>query len=118
MSADEEVRAASERFYAALNAVVNGDAGPMASVWSQGSDVTTMHPIGGREVGWKQVRASWLQVADIASGGSVTLGEQLVRVIGDAAYELGVERVDVTFAGRPVRAEVRVTNVYRREAGI
>jgi hypothetical protein len=48
MSAEDDVRAAAERFYTALNGVLNGDAGPMADVWSQTADATAMHPIGGR----------------------------------------------------------------------
>ena len=117
MSAEDEVCAVAERFYAALNSVLSGDAGPMANVWSQSAEVTTMHPIGGRQVGWDQVWGSWQQVAGIASGGSVALRDRLVRVVGDAAYELGTEHVDATLAGNPVRTQVRATNVYRREAG-
>ena len=117
MSAEDEVRAAADRFYAALNGILNGDAGPMAKIWSQSADVTAMHPIGGRQVGWDQVWGSWQQVAEIASGGSVALRDRLVRVVGDAAYELGTEHVDATLAGTPVRREVRVTNIYRRETG-
>ena len=117
MSAEDEVRAASRQFYAALNSMGNGDAGPMADIWSHGADATTMHPIGGRQVGWDQVGDSWQQVAKIASDGRVTLGDQLIRVVGDAAYELGTEHVVLTLAGHPVRAEARVTNVYRRETG-
>lgn len=117
MPAEDDVRSAAERFYAALNSVVNGDAGPMEDVWSQGADATTMHPIGGRQVGWHQVRDSWQQVAGIATGGKVTLGDRLIRVVGDAAYELGIEYVEATLAGQSVRTEVRVTNIYRREGG-
>ena len=117
MSTEDEVRAASEQFYAALNSMGNGDAGPMADIWSHGADATTMHPIGGRQVGWDQVGDSWQQVARIASDGRVTLGDQLIRVVGDAAYELGTEHAVLTLGGHPVRAEVRVTNIYRREAG-
>jgi hypothetical protein len=51
----EEVHQASDRFYAALNRMLQGDAGPMMDVWPHTSDVTTMHPIGEREVGWEQV---------------------------------------------------------------
>ena len=40
MSAEEEVRHASKQFYAALNRMANGDAGPMASGWSHGPNVT------------------------------------------------------------------------------
>jgi ketosteroid isomerase-like protein len=117
MSAENEVGAASRQFYAALNSVANGDARPMADIWSQSADATTMHPIGGRQVGWNQVWDSWQQVAAIASEGRVTLGDHLIRVVGDAAYELGTEHVVMTLAGHSVRGEVRVTNIYRREGG-
>jgi uncharacterized protein (TIGR02246 family) len=117
VSTEDDVRAASEQFYAALNSMANGDAGPMADIWSHDADVTAMHPIGGRQLGWNQVGDSWQQVAKIASDGRVTPGDQLIRVIGDAAYELGTEHVALTLAGDSVRTEVRVTNIYRREAG-
>jgi len=51
MRVEDEVRKASEDFYAALNRMANGDAGSMADIWSHGADVTAMHPIGGRHVG-------------------------------------------------------------------
>jgi hypothetical protein len=66
MSTEDEVRKASEQFYAALNRMANGDARSLADIWSQGAGVTTMHPIGGREVGWDKVRASFAQVAEMA----------------------------------------------------
>jgi ketosteroid isomerase-like protein len=91
MSTEDEVRQASDRFYAALNRMLNGDAGPMMEVWSHSSDVTTMHPIGGREVGWEQVRVPWEQVAAICSGGQGTLRDPLIRVVGDLAYQVGTE---------------------------
>jgi uncharacterized protein (TIGR02246 family) len=117
MLGEDDVRTASKQFYVALNSMANGDAGPMADIWSQDADGTTMHPIGGRQVGWDQVGDSWQQVAKIASEGRVTLRDQLIRVVGDAAYELGTEHVVMTLAEHSVRAEVRVTNIYRREGG-
>jgi ketosteroid isomerase-like protein len=117
MSAEDEVRDASSKFYAALNRMANGDAGPLAGVWSHSATVTTMHPIGGREVGWDQVRKSWEQVAQLSSGGQVELADQAIRVAGDLAYELGVERGRLTLAGQEVTIDHRVTNIYRREAG-
>jgi hypothetical protein len=49
MAAEDEVRQASERFYAALNrALEESDTGPMGEIWSHGSDVSAMHPFGGR----------------------------------------------------------------------
>jgi hypothetical protein len=52
MAAADNARNASDQFYAALNRMVTGDASSMAEIWSQSATVTTMHPIGGREVGW------------------------------------------------------------------
>src|SRR5919112_6133218 len=41
MAAEDEVRQASEQFYAALNRVLEeSDTGPMGEIWSHGSDVS------------------------------------------------------------------------------
>ena len=117
MAAQDEARQASDRFYAALNRMLNGDAGPLSEVWSHEADVTTMHPIGGRQVRWEQVRPVWEQVAQICSGGQVWLEDQLVRTGGDLAFEVGTERGQGTMAGQTLTFDHRVTNVYRREAG-
>lgn len=63
MSTETEIRKALEKFYQALNRMLNGAAGPLADIWSHGTEVTTMRPIGHREVGWDQVRGSWEKVA-------------------------------------------------------
>jgi len=117
MSTEDEARQASDQFYAALNRMLNGDVRPMMEVWSQSSDVTTMHPIGGREVGWEQVRVPWEQIAAISSGGQVTLRDPLIRVVGDMAYQVGIEAGEGTLAGEQVSFDQRVTNIYRRETG-
>ena len=117
MSTENEVRKASEQFYAAVNRMLNGDAGPMADIWSHSAAVTTMHPIGGREIGWEQVRGSWEQVARFASEGQAKLGDQIIQVAGDVAYELGVEQAQFKLAGKQVTIKQRVTNIYRRESG-
>jgi ketosteroid isomerase-like protein len=114
---ESDVRAASEEFYSALNSVLNGDASPMLGIWSHSETVTTMHPAGGRDVGWGRVRESWEQLAKIVSRGKIKLDDQFVQIIGDVAYELGVERGQYTLAGQPVTADFRVTNIYRRESG-
>lgn len=116
-TAENDVRAASDRFYSALEAMANGDASSMAEIWSHEDDVTTMHPIGGREEGWEAVNGSWEGVAAASRDGAVTRTDQLVRVMGDSAYELCTESVSMTFAEDPVSVECRATNVYRREKG-
>ncbi len=117
MSIENEIRNASEQFYAALNRMVNGDAGPLADIWSHSAAVTTLQSSGGRQVGWDEVRESWEQVAQMVSEGRVKLRNQLIQVAGDVAYELGTEQFSLTMAGHSVLGEHRVTNIYRREVG-
>jgi ketosteroid isomerase-like protein len=117
MSVEDEVRKASTQFYAALERMLNGDAQPLSDVWSHGPDVTTMHPIGGRQVGWNEVRESWEQVGQGASNGKVELKDQLIRVVGDLAYEVGVEYPEFELGGEKVSGQIRVTNIYQREGG-
>ena len=46
MSVESEVRAASAKFYSALNHMAKGDAGPLAEVWSHGgSDLIAAHAL-------------------------------------------------------------------------
>jgi ketosteroid isomerase-like protein len=117
MSAENEVRQASAQFYAALNSMGNGDASKMPDIWSHSATVTTMHPIGGREVGWDEVKAPWGQVAQLTSDGQINLNDQLIQVSGDMAYEVGTEQGQATMAGEQVAINQRVTNIYRRENG-
>jgi SnoaL-like domain len=92
MAVEDEIRQASEQFYEALAHEINGDPGPMMEVWSHGSDVTVMHPLGGRETGWEEVRASWEQAAKAFSEGKVSLVSLVVVPLADdVAYTLGTE---------------------------
>ena len=118
MSAEDEVRQASARYYSALNSLLNGDAGPMMKVWSHSSRVTTMNPYGGREVGWEQVQAVFEQVGQMCLGKQVTVGirDALIEVGSDLAYEVGIEVGEGTILGKPTSIQHRVTNIYRREA--
>ena len=112
----DDVRKASAQFYAALTSMLNGDAAPLADIWSHSTAVTTMHPIGGRQVGWREVRESWEQVAKISSEGRVKLADQIIQVAGDLGYEVGVEQGQFKLAGQSLDIAARVTNIYRREA--
>jgi ketosteroid isomerase-like protein len=117
MSVESEVRSASEKFYAALNRMANGEAGTMTDVWSHSADATALHPIGGRDDGWEKIRGSFDNVASIASDGQIKLTDQIIHGAGDLAYELGTEKGKLKLGGLQVAVEHRVTNVYRREGG-
>jgi ketosteroid isomerase-like protein len=89
----------------------------MGDVWSHTADVTAMHPIGGRQIGWDEVRESFAQVSGLSSVGQVKLADQIVQVAGDMAYELGVEEGQALLAGQEVTFDHRVTNIYRHGPG-
>ena len=117
MTTKREICEVSTQFYAALTRMLNGDARALSDVWSHRSFVTAMHPLGGRQVGWAEVRKTWEQIAQRASEGNVELKDQLIRLAGDVAYEVGVEHVEAKLGGQKVGAKIRVTNIYQREAG-
>lgn len=117
MAEEDEIRQASDQFYAAVSSMLNGDAGPMDDIWSQQDDVSTMHPLGGRELGWAAVHASWEGAAQAFSSGSVDVRDLEVRVMGEAGYTLGTEHVKAAVGETTTQSEFRATNIYRREAG-
>jgi ketosteroid isomerase-like protein len=117
MSANDEVRKVSDQFYAALNRMAGGEINTMGNIWLHNDLVTAMHPIGGRETGWDAVSGSFNGVAKIAIGGKVGLMNQLIRVIGDVAYEVGSEEGEIKISGKRVKIDQRVTNIYQKEGG-
>jgi ketosteroid isomerase-like protein len=111
------VRQASDRFYAALNAMFEGNIEPMNDLWSHADDVTYMGPDGKYIIGWDQVQAIWRQQAALKLGGKieaervhVTVGQDLATV---ECSEVGENFVD----GKPTQVSIRATNTYRKENG-
>ena len=104
-------------WHAALNRLLNGDRWPVAEAWAHRPEATTLQPSGGRQVGWAAVWAQWEQLAQLLSGGQITPRDLLIRVTGEPAYTVGIERGEGTLGGQPVRCDYRVTQIYQREAG-
>lgn len=114
----DAVRQASDRFYAALNRGLTGDTGEMFVIWSHADDVTTMHPLGGRQIGWPEVRGSWEMAFHAINGGSVEVSDLRITLLADAAFTTGTENASATVGGTTVSFSGRCTNVYRREDGV
>ncbi|MBW8782994.1 MAG: nuclear transport factor 2 family protein [Verrucomicrobia bacterium] len=113
-AAEKGLRAASDQFYAALNAMFTGDLAPMNAIWSHGDDVTDMGPFGGRLTGWKEVGAEFAKEAGMKLGGRVACSDVIVRVGGDMGYTVCVEQGENMSAdGKPVAVRFRATNVFR-----
>jgi ketosteroid isomerase-like protein len=114
--AENEVRAASAAFYAALNRVMNGDAAPMREVWSHGADASASHAMGDWSHGWDQIAITWEEFSHFFVGGTIEPEGLVVHVAGDFAYSFGVENVHLVLPTGAVRFRSNVTNIFRREA--
>jgi len=112
------VLAANDQFYAALNAMFKGDAGPIEAVWSHADDITYMGPAGGFDSGWSAIRKDWESQTALKLGGHIQPTEVHVFVGQDIAvvsdYEEG-ENTNVN--GKTVQVKLRATNIYRKENG-
>lgn len=114
---EQELRVASSAFYAALRAVVAGDASAMDGVWSHDPAIVTMHPLGGRQEGWDEVRASWAMVAGIGQQVNIDLYDQTYFVAGNIGIVTGFERGNLDLGPRHLDYAARVTNVFCYEGG-
>jgi ketosteroid isomerase-like protein len=118
MAVEDEIQQASEQFYAALNRTINGGHVRAVGPYLHHQSGATMHPLGGRETGWEEVRASWEQVAQAFSDGQVSIEDLVVVPLSeDVAYTLGSEHGQAKLGDETVGINWRVTNIYRREEG-
>ncbi|MBU3000865.1 nuclear transport factor 2 family protein [Roseovarius nubinhibens] len=112
-----DIRAASTRFYDALNKMAAGDAAAMAEAWAQTDECSAQHPIGGRDLGYDTIVAGFAKVAEIAGGGQIRLSDQRIDLGTDLAVETGLETGTIVLGGHEAAIHQRVTNVYRRVNG-
>jgi ketosteroid isomerase-like protein len=114
---DSAVRQANDAFYAALNAMFQGEIAPMDAVWSHADDVTYMGPDGKFTVGWDAVSDGWKQQAGLKLGGEIRTEGVYTKVGQDLAtvecFEIGENLVN----GKATPVSIRATNVYRKENG-
>ena len=120
MADQEDFGGIMEQAVAALGHLVAGDPEPYKALWSPAADVTVLGGFGGYALGWEQVQqntewaasrfrgAKGFGVKPLASGAS-----------GDLAYAVWLEHGEVRVQGRDdfVPLLVRVTHIFRREAG-
>jgi ketosteroid isomerase-like protein len=118
--AANELRAFLDRTVAALELLVQGDAGPFAALWSHADDVTVMGGFGSYETGWERVHQNIEFAASRFRGGQLRgVEEMAVGESGDLAFAVWIERGTVRVEGRaePAPLAVRVTHLFRREQG-
>lgn len=115
---EQEIREAVRRLYGKVIQALNGDAGPILEAWSHSDDATVMHPAGGRQQGWDEVRAAWEQWAAGVTDGDITPSELSIRILSpDIALVSGRETGSGRLAGELCPVDARMTLVMRREQG-
>src|SRR5260370_42522667 len=103
----------------AIDAFVAGAPSPYQACWSHADDVTIFGGWGAYEQGWEQVgpRLEW--AAARFRGGHIDFEPLALAMNGDLAYAIWIERGEARVIGldefRPIA--LRVTHLYRREAG-
>ena len=118
MTEETAVRKAVDQWFVVLNAMLNGDPKPLATLYSHADDVTYMGAEGTYRVGWQATYADWVAQAEKSGGGKVAGADIHIVVSGDMAmashYTKGTVR---TSDGKEAEAVVRETSVFRKENG-
>lgn len=115
---DQEIRAANDQFYAAINAMLAGEIEPMNAIWSHSEDVSNQGPFGARMDGWDAVGKQFKREAEMKLGGRVTYKNLIVQAGRDLAYTVCIEEGEnMTANGKAVRISHRATNIFRKEKG-
>lgn len=120
MTNREDFRALmSQRQHEAEEALVGGDVGPRLEMWSQHDPVTLFAALGPSKSGWDDLEPMFRAVASRVSGGRDVSYEIIsADVSGDIGWTVGFSRFTVSIDGGPVtRRTLRLTHLYRREAG-
>ncbi len=109
----------AERQHHAEEALVRGDVGPRLEMWSHNDPVTLFAALGPSKSGWDQLEPMFRSVASRVSGGhDVTYDLTSWDLGGDIAWTVGVARFTLSIDGGPLtRRTIRLTHLYRREAG-
>jgi len=112
----ETVEGAHEEFYAALNAMLGGDAGPMREIVSTADQATLAGPFGEIQTGG-EVIAHFEMEAGLEMGGAVEVTDLTIVGGEDMGYSICVENgKGLTIDGEERDLVHRATNVFRREA--
>jgi uncharacterized protein (TIGR02246 family) len=114
----DEVRAAVDQWFAALNSMVAGNPEPFAQIYSHADDVLYLSGEGTYRVGYAAAFADWKEQAAKSRGGHVRGEDVRIVVSGDLAAVANIAHATVTGPdGREKQLRVRHSHVFRRENG-
>lgn len=111
---------AVEASHKALEAIINGDVEPFLALYSDADDISIGNPFGPFAVGPDATRAAGTRAASNYSDGEIVGFDHVATHATDAlGCVVEVERFSVRLAGaaEPAAVALRVTSLYRKEAG-
>jgi ketosteroid isomerase-like protein len=114
LSAEDAVRAANHRFYAAFESL---DLAQMEALWAHDDAVECVHPGWDLLLGWDDVRLRWERIFANTKRVRVALSCEWVRVEGDVAWVACTAHVTTAFAEGFDEAVVQATNIFVRREG-
>ncbi|MEM7443979.1 MAG: SgcJ/EcaC family oxidoreductase [Pseudomonadota bacterium] len=118
MDSKTDLEKAADQFFTALNALFDGDPGPMTELWSHADDIVYMGPSGRTLIGWDAIRQDWEAQAAMRLGGEIHLTERHVTIGQDLAVAHHVaQATNRGQDGNPTTFSDRGTNVFRKEDG-
>ena len=109
-----------EPYHEALRAIINGDPNGYKAMYSTGDDVTLANPFGGVARGRVEVEKRLDAAASNFRDGEIDAIETITKLATPGlSYLVEVEnyRVKVGAATQPLPGGLRVTSVFRPEAG-
>ena len=110
---------AVEAYRRALDAICNGDPGPVLELFSRRDDVTLANPLGPPRRGRTEVETATKDAAAHFRAGNCRFEEVSRYTTPDLGYVLHLERAEVQLGANEemARISLRVTTIFRREEG-
>ncbi|MGH1537675.1 MAG: YybH family protein [Gammaproteobacteria bacterium] len=99
---------AEKAFYAAFQ---QQDVELMMSVWSEGDDVTCIHPGGTRLEGQSNIRESWEQIFRHENDIKFEINQKRIQIEEQIAIHHVIESI---YMDGELQSEIIATNVYRK----
>lgn len=114
MSDEQDVRAANEDFYMAMNRL---DIEEMDAVWANDEAAICVHP--GREalVGYERIRESWVVIFSSSSSMSIAASNERIQLSNDLAWVVCTETISMMTEEGLAAAAAQATNIFRLRDG-
>ena len=111
----EELRAAVDEFFKALNMMFEGDPEPMKALWSQKGDVIFLAPDGETHKGWEEVSRNWDMQAAMKVSGHVEPSDIDYLIGQELAVVYHTIKGHHVIDGKEVPVDIRASEVFRKE---